>query len=195
MGLLLKITKRTDQRLLERMRRHYSKPRGFVGRSICYAVFFDGIYYGHIVAGSSTRFLPGRNSFLQVTKKELNYVINNIFYNISKVNNKYPTRNFTTAVLLEFMERAEKDWKIKYGDDVIGFETLIEKPRTGELYRRAGWVEVGETIGFTCKRTGGKGTDSWTGKRTWETDKEKLRPKIVLCFKLNKTMQLSLPIK
>lgn len=75
------------------------------------------------------------------------------------------------------------DWKEKYGDEIIGFESLIEIPRTGECYRRDGWEMIGQTKGFTCKRTAGKGTDSWGGKRVW--DKENLRPKLVFVRKNN----------
>jgi len=28
---------------------HYSKPGGFVGRNICYAITYAGVYYGAIV--------------------------------------------------------------------------------------------------------------------------------------------------
>ena len=181
--LFLQQTKRTDKRLLVRMKRHYSQPKGFVGRNICYAVYQDDIYYGHIVGGSATRFLPGRNEYLGITIKELNKVVNNIFYNISKVDNKYPKRNFTSLVVKEFMKTITKDWYKKYGDVVIGFETLIEKPRTGELYKKAGFVKVGETVGYTCKRISGKGTDNWTGKRVWNTSKDQLRPKHVFCLR------------
>jgi hypothetical protein len=173
----LVVTKRTDPRLLLRMRDHYSHPRGFVGRNICYAVLCDGVYYGHIVAGSATRFLPGRDEFFG--KRALNNVVNNIFFDVSKVNDSYPLRNFTSKVVERFVEKVKVDWKKKYGDSVIGFETLVEIPRTGELYRRAGWQEVGITKGYTCKRTAGKGTDSWSGKRIWDT--KNLKPKIVLC--------------
>ena len=179
--LELQITKRTDERLLSRMQSHYSQPKGFVGRNICFAIMYDNIYYGHIIAGSATRFLPGRNAFLGVTMDDLNNVINNTFFNVSPVFGKYPVRNFTTKILKEFMRVSKEVWLEKYGDACIGFETLVEKPRTGELYKRAGWTEVGETIGYTCKRISGKGTDSWSGKRVWNTDKNSLRPKKVLC--------------
>jgi len=179
--LELIITKRNNNLLKSRMQKHYSKPKGFVGRSICYAVVFNNVYYGHICGGSATRFLKGRNEFLGITLKELDNVVNNIFYNVSPVNNKYPKRNFTTFVVKEFVKRIKNDWLKKYSDVVVGFETLIEKPRTGELYKRAGWKIVGETIGYTCKRVGGKGTDGWTGKRVWDT--ENLRPKLILCYK------------
>ena len=187
--LELKTTKRTDPRLLERMATHYSQPKGFVGRNICYAIFYNKIYYGHIIAGSATRFLPGRNEYLNIALNELNKVVNNIFFNISSVG-KYPVRNFTTKVIKEFCKLVQYDWVNKYDDVVVGFETLIEKPRTGELYKRAGWEVVGETKGYTCKRTSGKGTDSYTGKRIWNTTE--LKPKFVLCYKIK---DLVLPTK
>ena len=150
--LELAVTKRTDPRLLSRMSVHYSRPRGFVGRSICYAVSYDGLYYGHIIAGSATRHLPGRHEYLGTSQDTLNNIINNIFFNVSKVNGRYPVRNFTVAVVRAFVARSSIDWADKYGDDVVGFETLVELPRIGELYRRAGWDEVGVTKGYSCKR-------------------------------------------
>ena len=179
--LSLEITKRTDSRLLERMAVHYSQPRGFVGRNICYAVYYNSVYYGHIVAGSATRFLPGRNEYLHITINQLNHVVNNVFFNVSPVYSKYPIRNFTSKVVLLFMKSIKNDWYKKYGDLVYGFETLIELPRTGELYKRVGFSVVGQTKGYTCKRTSGKGTDSWTGKRIWDT--KHLKPKLVLCYR------------
>ncbi len=177
-------TKRTDSELLKRMATHYSKPKGFVGRNICYAVFHDNKYFGHIVGGSATRHLSGRHEFLKTHDGQLVNIVNNIFFNVSPAEEKYPIRNFTTAVVKLFVVRIMTDWENKYGDIVLGFETLVEKPRIGELYKRAGWTKVGETKGYTCKRIGGKGTDSWTGKRVWNTDLESLRPKNILCLKV-----------
>lgn len=185
--LELRQTKRTDKNLLARMENHYSQPKGFVGRNICYAVFYDSIYYGHIVADSATRFLPNRNEWLGINIKELNSVINNIFFNVSPPNGgSYPIRNFTSTVVKFFVEQSQKDWQVKYGDVCTGFETLIEKPRTGDLYLRAGWTLIGETKGYTCKRVAGIGTDAWSGKRVWNTNPDELRPKLVLCFRCSK---------
>lgn len=161
---------------------HYSQPKGFVGRNICYAVYYDSTYYGHIVWGSATRHLKGRHEYLGTDAADLNSIINNVFYNISKVRDAYPLRNFTSKVLRSSMDLVKVEGPNRYGDTVKGFETLVEKPRTGELYLRAGFEKVGETIGYTCKRVGGfPSSDSWSGKRIWSTDKETLRPKIVLC--------------
>lgn len=180
--LELRITSKTDIRLQERMKIHYSQPKGFVGRSICYAVYYNNEYYGHIVGGSATRHLPGRNEYFNMTLSNLNLIVNNIFFNVSPIGEKYPIRNFTTKVVKLFCKQIKKDWFDKYGDHVVGVETLVEKPRTGELYLRAGFKLVGETKGYTCKRIAGKGSDSWTGKRVW--DMTNLRPKIVLCKRI-----------
>lgn len=164
---------------------HYSRPKGFVGRNICYAVVHEGVYYGAIVGGSSTLHLAGRDEFFELVpankKEKLRQIVNNIFYHVEKKNGSYPLRNFTQAVLRQFRYKVSLDWKTKYGDEVAGFETLIELPRTGDIYRRDDWVLVGQTVGFTCKRVAGKGTDSWSGKRVWNT--KELRPKLVFCKK------------
>ena len=167
--------KRTDPRILANMENHYSQPKGFVGRNICYAILWDNQYYGSIVGGSATLHLPNRENFINNTP--LTSIVNNIFYHVEKVNDKYPRRNFAEFVLKEFRKRVAIDWELSYGDKVLWFESLVELPRTGEIYRRDGWKEIGITKGYTCKRTGGKSTDSWTGKRTW--DVENLRPKRV----------------
>jgi hypothetical protein len=181
----LKITEKNDPRLVKLMKQHYSKPKGFVGRTICYAIYYNSVYYGHIVAGSATLFLPNRNEFFEIEKSNLNKIINNVFYSINRNDSgKYPVRNFTSKVVSFFCKQSLIDWEIKYGDKCIGFETLVEKPRSGDLYLKAGWTKVGETVGYTCKKTRGNGTDKWTEKRVWNTDKNSLKPKNVLCFKV-----------
>lgn len=185
--LSLQIIKRTDPRQLAAMKIHYSQPKGFVGRNICYAILWNGIYYGSIVGGSSTLHLPGRNEFFGfagvTNKKEktkyLNSIVNNIFYHIEKVNGEYPTRNFTQKVIKEWRRLIKDDWESKYKDKVIGFESLVELPRSGECYKRDGWNLIGQTKGFTCKRVAGKGSDGWSGERVWSKDLENLRPKLV----------------
>ena len=175
-------TKRTDPLLLERMKVHYSQPKGFVGRNICYAIHVGPYYYGHIVGGSATKHLPGRHEFLGTQSKDLNSIVNNIFFNVSKVNGQYPLRNFTVKCVHRFIEVIQQDWRTKYGDQVTGFETLVELPREGRLYKMAGWTQVGVTKGYTCKRGPGSGTDSWSGARVWDTTN--LKPKAVLCKKV-----------
>ena len=179
--LTLQTIKRTDIRILENMAVHYSAPKGFVGRNICYAVLWGGVYFGSIVGGSATLHLPNRNEYFGIDKGKLNNIINNIFFHVEKQDGKYPCRWFTVKVLSNFRRTIAKDWKLKYGDEVIGFESLVELPRTGDCYKKDGWDLIGQTTGYTCKRIGGKGTDNWSGKRVWDT--KNLRPKLVFVKK------------
>lgn len=179
----LRLVPKSDPLLKGMMPFHYSQPRSFVARSLCYQIWVTDVFYGCIVGGSATKHLPGRDKVFP-HHFDLQTVASNTFFHCFKVNGKYPARNFTTAVVLAWEERIALDWKEKYGDPVLFYETLVELPRSGELYRRAGYTEVGVTKGFTCKRTGGKGSDSWGGQRVWDT--ENLRPKLVFC-KVNKT--------
>lgn len=177
--------KRTDPKLLENMSVHYSQPKGFVGRNICYLIEHDKLIYGSIVGGSSTLHLPGRDEYFDIIKEnkkdKLLEIVNNIFYHVEPINNKYPIRNFSQKILKLFRQTIVKDWYDKYKNSVTGFESLVELPRTGEIYKRDNWDEVGQTVGYTCKRIAGQGTDSWTGQRVWNT--ENLRPKRVFCRK------------
>ncbi len=180
--LYFEIIKKTDNRILANMAIHYSNPKGFVGRSICYAILWDNIYFGSIVGGSATLHLPNRNEYFNIDNTKLNNIVNNIFFHVEKQNGKYPCRWFTVECLFKFRELIVKDWKTKYGDDIIGFESLVELPRTGECYKKDNWDLIGQTIGYTCKRMAGKGTDDWSGKRVWDT--KNLRPKLVFCKKV-----------
>jgi hypothetical protein len=173
--VFLQRVSKSDPQLRAWMADHYSKPGGFVGRQLIYKVWFGKTAYGAIVAGSATKHLPGRKSVLG--DLPLNNIVNNTFFHIEPAGGQYPFRNFTTHVVRAWREAVEFQWRTHYGDEVLGWETLVELPRTGELYLRDGWTHVGETKGFTCKRTAGKGTDSWGGKRVWDT--KHLRPKRV----------------
>lgn len=169
-----------EPELFDMMACHYSAPKGFVGRSIRYRVNFDGNLYGYTVAGSATLHLPGRDEFFgldSLTKEERKQaighnIVNNTFFHIEPREGGYPIRNFSQQVVKMWRKRVVVDWQAKYGDEVIGFETLVEPPRTGEVYLRDEWQKVGVTQGQQAKR--------WGGQRVWLRNAP-LRPKVVLC--------------
>lgn len=178
----LKVIPRNDPDLRQAMDLHYTQTKGFVGRSICYRINYDSICYGYIVAGSAVRHLKGRNEFFNIEYlSDLRRIINNIFFNVHKVDNKYPFRNFVQHVILTFERQAAIDWKAKYGNSVLGYETLVEVPRTGECYKRAKWTQVGITVGYTCRRVKGREIGTFTGQRIW--NRVTLAPKLVFCKK------------
>lgn len=173
---LVRIPK-SDSGLRTWMASHYSAPKGFVGRQLIYRVQFAGVSYGAIAAGSATRFLPGRADFFG-REIPLNNLVNNTFFHIEKQNGRYPFPRFAELVVRQWRTLVVHDWPEQYAGDVVeGWETLVELPRPGTVYLRDGWTLVGTTKGYTCKRVAGKGTDSWTGKRVWDT--QNLRPKLV----------------
>lgn len=178
---LIRIPK-SDPQLQKLMAAHYSAPKGFVGRQLVYRVSVDGIIYGATTAGSATRFLPGREAFFGGVIP-LNNLVNNTFFHIEKQNGHYPFGNFAARVVAAWRKTVMIDWLAYYGDVVLGWETLVELPRIGTLYACDGWTEVGMTKGQTCKRVAGKSTDSWTGKRVWDT--KNLRPKRVFVREVN----------
>lgn len=198
--LLLERIDKGDFNLRMASSAHYSRPGGFVGRFIAYAIYYGGEYLGVIVGGSATMHLKGRDAFFCLKQGDLNRIVNNSLFHIEKTwdtppfayvvgergvcvetrRKPYPVRNITTLVLETWREQISQDWQECYGDEVLGFETLVQPPRTGELYRRDGWQEVARTKGWTCRRTGGKSSsESFGGRRVWVFDPS--QSKIVFC--------------
>ena len=134
MNLVLKRTEKSNDIAKRCMEIHYSKPKGFVGRQLLYLVMWNLDCYGMIAGGSATLHLKGRETVLGGIS--LDSVVNNIFFHVEKQNGEYPIRNFTVAVLREWKEKVARQWEIYYGPKVLGFESLVELPRTGELYKR-----------------------------------------------------------
>lgn len=198
--LLLERIDKGDFNLRMASSAHYSKPGGFVGRFVAYAIHYDGAYLGVIVGGSATIHLQGRDRFFSLKTGELNRIVNNSLFHIERPwaeppfsylfaeegltisprRAPYPARNITTIVLEAWRRQITEDWKEAYGDEVIGFETLVQPPRTGEVYLRDGWQKVAATKGWTCRRVGGQSkTESFGGRRVWAFDPSK--SKLVFC--------------
>lgn len=107
-SLYLEEIKRTDVELLKHMSVHYSQPKGFVGRNICYAVVFGERRFGSTVVGSAVQHLAKRDEFFQ--QMNINNICNNLFYHVEKIEGKYPCRNFTTKVITVWRQRVISDW-------------------------------------------------------------------------------------
>lgn len=163
----LTLISKSDPGLRYAMLAHYSEIYGFVGRQLIYAVTYGPTTYGYIAAGSATRYLPGRSTFLDFPI-DLRNIVNNTFFHIERQGGVYPCRNFIPQIMSIWRYATSIHWPDRYGDQVLAFEALVQLPRTGDLYLRDGWTEVGLTQGFTCRRMGGgASTDTWTGRRLW----------------------------
>lgn len=157
---------------------HYSHPKGFVGRQIIYKIYDDDNFLGVIAGGSSTLHLPGRNEFFG-DKFALNNIVNNNFFHLI---DNHSDKNLGTKVLSKWRKQVVIDWEQQYEDKVIGFESLVELPRSGAMYKADNWILVGQTKGYTCRRVAGKETGKFTGgHRVWNTNPNELKPKLVFC--------------
>ena len=172
----LELASKTDSDILKHMQNHYSHPSGFVGRQLIYRIWVDNRAVGAIAGGSATMHLPGRDEFFG-DEFALQKVVNNTFYHLE---NDSDDKNLGTKVLKLWRSQIVDDWQYFYKSPVIGFETLIELPRTGALYKADNWTYVGTTKGYQCRRVGGvSASEKFGGVRVW--DYVNLKPMLVFC--------------
>lgn len=113
--------RKSDPQLRGWMAAHYSAPKGFVGRQLIYLVLVDGIAYGAVVAGSATRFLPGREEFFGCSIP-LNNIVNNTFFHIEKQGG-----GILAATSLRVLSRpgAKPSWRT--GPPIMGISCWVGK--------------------------------------------------------------------
>lgn len=190
-GFYLEPISKGDKRLWDYAKVHYTKTRGFVGRFLGYCVnsLETDETFGVIVGGSSALYLQGREDFFGTKNLNLNQIIANTLFHIEKPKSTvdeegvvYPLRNTAARVLQVWRERVAEDWERKYGDEVLGFETMVLPPRTGACYKKDRWTYVAMTKGFLCKRVPGEeGGSGYSGKRTWKYNPDER--KLIFCRK------------
>lgn len=124
---------------------HYPESKGIVGRSLCYLIYVDMELFGIIGCSSPPINYKIFKEFFN-NCDEKNFVNNNVFRLIKS------KKNIGTQILKKFRNRIREDYKIKYGDELIGIVTFVEKPRTGALYKADNWSFLGETQGKRMRR-------------------------------------------
>jgi hypothetical protein len=149
-------------------RQHYVGSKGTVGRQLHYLIYFDGVAVGAISAGSAMFAHKKRDRILGVSKPEqqagVRHIVNNTMFRLIRPKDAMPR---ATDVLKVFRKVVIKDWITEYGDCVRAFETLVEPPRWGGIYKLDGWKKIGMTAGLGARRPEGHGTagKSSTGVR------------------------------
>lgn len=176
---LVKI-KKSNLGLLRSAKEHYVLQKGMpLGRLLCFEIVCQGTIWGYICAGGSTRTPVGKNSYkvplfgtkdIYVEKKGVtrdkwfgiskeqgcNNIVDNVFFHMLPRDGDYPCRNFTTKILQLWRKKTIEYWKIKYGVNVTGFQTMVGGERTGETYIRDGWTLIGRTMGYSRSYNAGK---------------------------------------
>ena len=123
---------------------HYPKSKGIVGRALCYLIYLDKELAGIIGCASPPKNYKIFQEFMKCDEKF--FVNNNVFRLIKH------EKNLGTRVLKLFRNQIRGDYRDKFGDDLIGIVTFVEKPRTGALYKADNWTLLGETQGKRMRR-------------------------------------------
>lgn len=149
-------------------REHYVGSKGTVGRQMHYIVYYEQKAVGAISAGSAMFAHKKRDKLLGITKEEqksgIRHIVNNTMFRLTRPKDAPP---LATDVLKIWKTQVKQDWLRDYGDYVRAFETLVEPPRWGGIYKLDGWKKVGVTAGLGARRPEGHGTagKASTGKR------------------------------
>lgn len=149
-------------------RQHYVGSKGTVGRQMHYIVYWNGRAVGAISAGSAMFAHKKRDKVLSVIRDEqkggIRHIVNNTMFRMTRPKDEAP---LATDVLKKWMEVVKEDWLNEYGDFVRAFETLVEPPRWGGIYKIVKWKKIGMTFGLGARRPEGHGTagEKSTGRR------------------------------
>jgi hypothetical protein len=149
-GLILERCPKSDETFGRLFFAHYPGSKGIPGRSLCYLVKYHSNIAGIIGFNSPPRNYGVFNAYFG-KGNENRFVLNNVF---RLVDNE---KNLATRVMKIARNRIRKEYKEKYGEELIGIATFVEPPRTGALYKADNWDYIGETAGKRMKRD----KDTW----------------------------------
>lgn len=132
---------------------HTYKPNvNLLGRQINWLVKIEGTneVIGAIGLGSSVMAMKPRDDFIGWKKDQrLKNLVNTATnWRFCLMENG---KGYGSQVLSRLCKEGKKEWKKKYGVNLVLLETLIEPPYTGSCYKGNGWVCVGKTKGHQFK--------------------------------------------
>jgi hypothetical protein len=142
--------KRSDPTYQKIRDAHYIPNHGCIGRQLHYLIEYEDRIVGIISGASAVWATKPRDEFFGITKDNRiqlvgHEIINNVVFRLEE---RVP--NLGTQVLSAWRKRVIIDWKERYGDTVLGFETFIfGTNRNGRMYLADNWIHVGETAGNT----------------------------------------------
>jgi len=135
---------------------HYPKSKGIVGRQLNYLIYYDNLPIGIIGLSSPPLNYKIFRNYFQTDNEKL-FLNNNVFRIVRKPNDS----NIGTKILKILRTTSPRDYHERYGDNLLGIVTFVEKPRTGSIYKADNWDYLGETQGIEVKRRG----DDWFQKQ------------------------------
>jgi hypothetical protein len=146
MDLYLEFCSSGDPRYREIRRNHYVADKGAIGMQAHFLIHFRNEIAGIISGGSSVYRVATRDKFFGITNANRNNVLPGIVDNITfrLLNHE---KNLGSMVLALWEKTMPQVWKELYGLQIFGFETFVEGPRKGTVYRATNWQYCGSTKG------------------------------------------------
>ena len=130
---------------------HYLGHRKMPGASLKYLAFSNDVPIAALSFRSASLGLKPRDCFIGWSKEQrrqhlLKLANNNRFLILPWVK----VKNLGSYLLSNIICNLEKDWYLFYGQNLLLLETFVD-PRfyTGTIYKAAGWIHAGTTLGFT----------------------------------------------
>lgn len=119
-----------------------------VGRCLKYLIYYQDEIIGTFWLGSGFKPTPKNIlDYFNLSQSEYDKIFNTIADNkrfcvISRI------PNIGSQILSRIRKRAKKDWRDKYGDELIAIITTIGDGKRGSVYLADNWVKIGETAGL-----------------------------------------------
>ena len=142
----------SDRMLYRRIINEYHKYKNYTdypGRRIDYFVKLNGNIIGVTGIASAMLAISPRDNFIGWDRSTR-------LRNLGKIANNYRfcmiERGYGSRVLSLLAKQGKVDWFKKYREKLVLFETMVEPPFSGTVYKSASWVEVGKTKGQTFRR-------------------------------------------
>jgi len=119
-----------------------------VGRYIDWLIMYNNQVVGAIGIMDTSAFTMGvRDRFIGWNTEQRKRNIHKIVVNYRFTLLPTAPKNLASKVLSLLVKICGKQWKEKYGREIVLLEALVKPPRRGICYKAAGWRLIGMTYG------------------------------------------------
>lgn len=124
----------------------YKPSTDLVGRCINWLVRKENTHeiIGAIGVGSSVMAMKPRDDYIGWNKEQR---LRNLVKTCTNWRFCLMQKGYGSQTLSVLLTEARKEWKNKFGDNLVLIETLVEPPYEGTCYKANGWDMIGQTKG------------------------------------------------
>jgi len=135
---------------------HYLSLSSTFGPSLCYVALFQEQWIALLGWGVAALKCAPRDAWIgwspQLRGRRLHLLANNVRFLVLPAG-RHP--NVASRVLALNTKRLSQDWERYYGHPILLGETFVDTARfRGTCYRAAGWLPLGQTLGFARRGRG-----------------------------------------